>query len=88
MTVTNSPYSNFQLSEDPADQSYEFRKLLQGVDSLIQEPMPDEISGELRQYIGVTLRDSQGDADGFVQLGIRSSRLETLSSTSQYFQTQ
>ena len=83
MTVTNSPYSNFQLSEDPADQSYEFRKLLQGVDSLIQDPQPDEISGELRQYIGVTLRDSQGDADGFVQLGIRSSRLETLLSTVQ-----
>ncbi|HIT44817.1 MAG TPA: mechanosensitive ion channel [Candidatus Aphodovivens excrementavium] len=83
MTVTNSPYSNFQLSEDPADQSYEFRKLLQGVDSLIQDPQPDEISGELRQYIGVTLRDSQGDADGFVQLSIRSSRLETLLSTVQ-----
>lgn len=83
MTATNSPYSNFQLSEDPADQSYEFRKLLQGVESLIQDPRPDEVSGELRQYIGVTLRDSQGDADGFVQLGIRSSRLETLLSTVQ-----
>ena len=83
MTSTNSPYTNFTLSEDPADQSYEFRKLLQGVDHLIQQPQPDEISGELRQYIGVTLRDGAGNADGFVQLGIRSSRLETLLSSVQ-----
>lgn len=83
MTATNSSYSNFTLSEDPADQSYEFRKLLQGVEYLVQNPQPDEISGELRQYIGVTLRDANGDADGFVQLGIRSSRLENLLSSVQ-----
>lgn len=83
MTATNSSYSNFTLSEDSADQSYEFRKLLQGVEYLVQDPQPDEISGELRQYIGVTLRDENGDADGFVQLGIRSSRLENLLSSVQ-----
>ncbi len=83
LTSTNSSYTNFVLSEDPADQSYEFRKLLQGVDSVIQDPMPDEISGELRQYIGVTLHDDAGVADGFVQLGIRSSRLENLLSSVQ-----
>lgn len=78
LDVTNSPYTNFVLSEDPADQSYAFRKLLQGVEYVIQDPMPDEVSGELRQYIGVTLHDASGNANGFVQLGIRSSRLETL----------
>ena len=75
---TNSSYTNFVLSEDPAEQSYEFRKLLQGVDFVIQEPQPDEVSGDLRQYIGVTLHDAQGNADGFVQLGIRPQRLATL----------
>ncbi len=40
--------------------------------------MPDDISGELRQYIGVSLHDAQGNTDGFVQIGIRSDRLETL----------
>lgn len=78
LDVTNSPYTNFVLSEDPADQGYAFRKLLQGVEYVIQDPMPDEVSGELRQYIGVTLHDASGNANGFVQLGIRSSRLETL----------
>ena len=83
MVATNSPYSNFQLSDDPSDQSYEFRKLLQGVEHLIQDPQPDEVSGELRQYIGVTLRDAQGNADGFVQIGVQSTRLEALLSTVQ-----
>ena len=78
MSATNSSYTNFTLSEDPADQSYEFRKLLQGVDSLVQEPQPDEISGELKQYIGVTTHNDAGDLTGFVQLGIRSSRLEDM----------
>lgn len=81
MTSTNSPYTNFVLSEDPSDQSYAFRRLLQGVEYYIQEPMPEEVSGELRQYIGVTLREPDGQANGFVQVSLRSSRLEELLST-------
>lgn len=83
LSVTNSSYTNFVLSDNPEDQSYEFRKLLQGVEYVIQDPMPDDISGELRQYIGVSLHDAQGNADGFVQIGIRSDRLETLLSSVQ-----
>ena len=78
MTATNSSFTNFTLSEDPADQSYEFRKLLQGVDSVVQPAGPDEVSGEMRQYIGVTTHDEAGFVNGFVQLGIRPTRLETL----------
>ena len=40
VVATNSPYANFTLSEDPADQSYEFRKLLQGVDTWCRSPRP------------------------------------------------
>ncbi len=78
MTATNSSFTNFVLSEDPEDQSYEFRKLLQGVDYVVQDAMPDEVSGELRQYIGVTTHDASGQLTGFVQLGIRPTRLESL----------
>ena len=81
MTSTNSPYTNFVLSEDPEDQSYPFRRLLQGVEYYIQEPMPEEVSGELRQYIGVSLRTPDGQTDGFVQVSLRSSRLENLLAT-------
>ena len=75
MTATNSSFTNFTLSED---QSYEFRKLLQGVDSFVQPAGPDEVSGEMRQYIGVTTHDESGTVNGFVQLGIHPTRLETL----------
>ena len=78
MTATNSSYANFTLSDSPDDQSFEFRKLLQGADSVVQDPQPDEVSGELRQYIGVALHDAEGTANGLVQLGIRSTRLENL----------
>ena len=78
MTATNSNFTNFVLSEDPEDQSYEFRKLLQGVDCVVQPAGPDEVSGEMRQYIGVTTHDESGTVNGFVQLGIRPTRLETL----------
>ena len=78
MTATNSSFTNFSLSEDPEDQSYEFRKLLQGVDHVVQPAGPDEVSGELRQYIGVTTHDEAGMVNGFVQLGIRPTRLGDL----------
>lgn len=81
MAATNSPYTNFTLSQDPEDQSYAFNRLLQGVEYYIQEPMPEEVSGELRQYIGVTLRQPDGQTDGFVQVSLRSSRLENLLAT-------
>ena len=78
MTATNSTYTNFVLSDDPTSQSYEFRQLLQGVEYVVQEPRADEISGDLAQYIGVTLHDAEGGADGFVQISIRPTRLEDL----------
>lgn len=78
VTATNSTFTNFVLSEDPEDQSYGFRKLMQGVESYVQPAGPDEVSGELRQYIGVVTHDADGVIDGFVQFGIRPTRLETL----------
>lgn len=78
MVASNALYEHFSLSEDPEDQSYAFRCLLQGVDEYIQEPMPDDTTGALRQYIGIATYDDRGFVDGFVQIGIRSSRLETL----------
>src|SRR5699024_9747021 len=53
-------------------------KLLQGVDHLVQDPQADEVSGELRQYIGATIYGDDGAVEGFVQLGIRPERLESM----------
>ena len=78
MSVTNSTYSKYTLSDDPNDASYEFRRLLQGVDHVVQDARTDEISGELRQYIGVSLKDDEGNPNGFVQINVRPSRLADL----------
>lgn len=81
--ASNSPYATFSLSEDPEDQTYEFRQLLSGVDYVVQEPMADELTGQLRQYVGYTLRNADGSPNGFVELSIRSERLERMLSTVQ-----
>ncbi len=78
MESTNSSYTNYTLSENPNDASYEFRKLLQGVDYVLQDARNDEISGDLRQYIGVSLKNADGSANGFVQINVRPERLARL----------
>lgn len=74
--ATNSPYTEFHISDDLEDQSYEFRKLLVGMEYLIQDAQVNDLTGEYEQYIGVTLRDEEGNANGFVQICIEPSLLE------------
>lgn len=76
--VTNSPYDHFSLSQNPEDQSYAFNTLLDGREYLIQDVMKDDASGEKMQYIGVSLRDSNDLADGFVQIVIKPELREKL----------
>ena len=70
IVATDSPYTNFVLSEDPTEQSYEFRQLLEGVPYLVQPAQKDDV-GVYRQYVGVTIRDEKGDANGFVQVSVQ-----------------
>ena len=70
VVTTNSPYDNISLGTNEESQSYIFRKLLNGVDYIIQPPIIDELSGEYLQYIGVSLRDKNDLCDGFVQIAI------------------
>lgn len=80
--VSDSPYVNFQISQDPEEQSYEFNKILQGVDYVIQEAQPDEISGAYHQYIGAKMTDEEGNPTGFVQISVVPDRLQqSLAST-------
>jgi small conductance mechanosensitive channel len=71
VVVTNSPYDHFTISNNKEDQSYAFRPLLDGREYVIQDVQKDETSGERKQYIGVSLRDENDLADGFVQIAIR-----------------
>ena len=68
--VTNSPYDHLTLSDDPEKPSYAFRSLLEGADHVIQAPVPDEVTGTRTQFVGVSLRNDQDKADGFVQVAV------------------
>lgn len=80
--ATDSPFWDFKLSNNPAEQSYQFKDLIKGYsDYLIQEARPDEVSGEMRQYIGVTMREGNEHKAGFVQICIAPDKLQTLLSS-------
>ena len=72
VVLTDSPYDHFTLGKDKDSQSAAFRPLLNGVDHVVQPPMKDEVSGEKRQYIGVSIRDKNDLADGCVLISIDS----------------
>lgn len=75
-TATDAILGDFVLSENPEDQSYEFRNLLKGSAYHIQEAREDDTTGEYRQYIGVTLCDSEGKAVGIAEISILPEKLE------------
>lgn len=77
LTATDSGYTNFHISSDPTAQSYAFHPLLQGVDSVVQAAGPDEISGDYKQYVGVTMRMADGGGcAGVVQIAVKPEQLE------------
>ena len=53
-------------------------KLLLGMEYLIQEAQPDDVSGKYYQYIGVARYDAQGYANGLTQIGVTPEKLEDL----------
>ena len=64
--ISDSSIFGFVISDDPADQSYDFNLLKYGVEYVIQEPQPEELTGEERQVIGVLTYDTKGETDGFL----------------------
>lgn len=78
VVVTNSPYDHFRISKNKEDQSYAFRPLLDGREYVIQGVQKDEASGEKMQYIGVSLRNEDDLADGFVQIAVKPALRERL----------
>lgn len=65
--VTNDVYDDFTLSDNPADQSYEFWSVIRGYQEvLVQNPQEDNTNERrMMQYIGVRRQDVQG----MVQVG-------------------
>ncbi len=79
LSASNSAYTNYELSTDPEDSSYEFIKLIQGdTDYVIQDPVYDDLAGHLWQYIGVPLHDENGLINGLVEISIHPVLLESM----------
>lgn len=77
--ATDSTYWDFVLSTKEEEQSYAFRNIINGYqDYIIQDPLPEEISGELRQYIGVTMRTGDEKRAGFAQICIAPEKLDNV----------
>lgn len=66
--TSDSSYVNFEISDDPDDQSYEFQRMKNGAEYYIQEAQDDEIEGKYSQYIAYTMVDDQGNPTGFIQI--------------------
>lgn len=75
LTAADTSYVSFTLSDNPEDQSYAFRVLLQGTPYLIQDAQVNDL-GEYTQIIGATLSDAAGEVDGFVQVSVVPEKLE------------
>ena len=58
-TLCSKDYVGFTLDEDLGENSADFRRLLQGVPSIIHEPASDNTTGLERQMIGVKMPDTK-----------------------------
>ena len=75
-TVSDSEIFDFEISDDPESQSYEFNALKHGVEYVIQEAQENELTGEHCKFIGVPLYNRDGEYDGFMQVCISPEDLE------------
>ncbi len=78
VVITNSPYDHMEVSSNPEDFSYQFRKVLEGVNHLVMEPMKDDWLDEYLQYVAVIMRDESGQGNGFVLIGVDPHLRDTL----------
>ena len=65
--LSNAPYVNLSYGTDPSSSTYDFRRLILGVPSIVHNAKVDEVTGLNRQLIGVSMDD--GDtSDGYGSL--------------------
>ena len=77
-TLSDSGIKGFVISDDPESQSYAFNVLKHGIPYVVQEAMPDDLTGDYHQFIGVLMTDEEGESNGFLQIAISTLKLDTL----------
>ena len=59
-TVSSGRWNGLELSEDPDSSTYDFRRILRGVPSIVHDPEIDEVTGLNEMRLGIQIHD---DAD-------------------------
>ena len=70
VVVTNSPYDQLTASDDPENFTYQFRRVLEGLEYLVMSPLQDDWRNEYIQYVALSLRDEENLSNGFVLIGV------------------
>ena len=70
-TSCNLDYSGFRLGSGQGENSADFRRLLQGVPSIVHQPSKDPVTGLQRQMIGISMpEDSKEEPHGAVMMAL------------------
>ncbi len=56
-TVSSGRWNGLKLGKDPDSATYDFRRILRGVPSIIHDPQIDEVTGQNEMRVGIQIRD-------------------------------
>ena len=60
-TVSSGGWVGLELGTDPDSATYDFRRILKGVPSILHDPETDEVTGLNEMRLGIQIRDDQSD---------------------------
>ena len=60
-TVSSGPWKGLELGRDPDSTTYDFRRILRGVPSIIHDPETDEVTGLNEMRLGIQIRDDSSE---------------------------
>lgn len=76
-TVSSGRWKGLKLGTDPDSTTYDFRRILRGVPSIIHDPEIDEVTGQNEMRLGIQIRDdSNEDQFGVMMLCVDVSAFE------------
>ena len=75
--ASSDPFWSLTLSENEADQTYEFRRILNGSTTEIVQEARTGDDGIVCQYLGVAIQDENYKTVGIAQIGIQPSLLKS-----------
>ena len=81
-TACNLDYSGFRLGTGQGENSADFRRLLQGVPSIVHQPSKDPVTGLQRQMIGISMpEDSKEEPHGAIMMALLPERTQRTQSS-------